>query len=43
MSFDESVLSTGFNQKTTKEDLFVKENYGISPCKQGGKTLGALH
>ena len=39
MSFGESVFSIGFNQKTTKEDLFVKENHGILPCKQRGKTL----
>ena len=29
----------GFNQKTTKEDLFVKGNYGISPRNQRGMTL----
>ena len=29
----------GFNQKAAKEDLFVKENHGIPPCKQRGKTL----
>ena len=39
MSFGESVLSAGFNQKTAKEDLFVKGNYGILPRKQRGKTL----
>ena len=39
MSFDESVLSTGFNQKTTKEDIFVKGNYGSPPHKQRGKIL----
>jgi hypothetical protein len=27
MSFDESVLSAGFNQKTIKEDLFVNGNH----------------
>ena len=39
MSFGESVFSAGFNQKTTMEDLFVKGNYGIPPCKQLGKDL----
>ena len=39
MSFGESVFSAGFNQKTVKEDLFVKGNPGIPPCKQCGKTL----
>ena len=37
MSFGESVFSTGFNQKTAKEDLFVKENHGIPPRVQCGK------
>ena len=39
MSFGEFVLSVRFNQKTAKEDLFVKGNYGIPPPKQHGKTL----
>ena len=39
MSFGESVLSAGFNQKTAKEDLFVKGNYRIPPRKQSEKTL----
>ena len=39
MSFGESVFLAGFNQKTAKEDLFVKRNYGIPPHKQRGKTL----
>ena len=39
MSFGESVFLAGFNHKTTKEDLFVKGNYGILPRKQRGKTL----
>ena len=39
MSFDEYVIVGGFNHKTTKEDLFVKGNYGIPPCKQLGKDL----
>ena len=39
MSFGESVFSAGFIQKTVKEDLFVKGNYGIPPCNQRGKTL----
>ena len=29
MSFGEYVTAGGFNQKTAKEDLFIKENYGI--------------
>ena len=33
------MTAEGFNQKTTKEDLFVKGNYGILPCKQCGKIL----
>ena len=28
-----------FNQKTAKDDLFVKGNYGIPLRKQHGKTL----
>ena len=39
MSFGESVFPAGFNQKTAKEDLFVKVNYGILPRKQRGKIL----
>ena len=39
MSFDESVFSVGFIQKTVKGDLFVKGNYGIPPRKQRGKIL----
>ena len=39
MNFSESVLLAGSNQKTVKEDLFVKGNHGISPHKQRGKTL----
>ena len=39
MSFSEYVFSVGFNQKTAKEDLFVKGNYGIPPRKQRGKTI----
>ena len=39
MSFGEYVLLVGFNQKTAKEDLFVKGNHGIPPRKQRGKTL----
>ena len=39
MSFGESVLSARFNQKTVKEDLFVKGNHEIPPRKQRGKTL----
>jgi hypothetical protein len=33
------VFLAGFNQKTAKEDLFIKGNYRIPPCKQRGKTL----
>ena len=39
MSFGESILSAGFNQKIAKEDLSVKGNYGIPLRKQRGKTL----
>jgi hypothetical protein len=39
MSFGEFVFSVGFIQKTIKEDLFIKGNYGILPRKQHGKTL----
>ena len=39
MSFGESMFSTGFNQKTAKEDLIVKGNHGILPWYQCGKTL----
>jgi len=39
ISFGESVLSVGFNQKTAKEDLFIKGNYGIPLRKQSEKTL----
>ena len=37
MSFDESIFSAGFNQKTVNGDLFVKENHGIPPRDQHGK------
>jgi hypothetical protein len=39
MSFGESVFSAGFNQKTAKEDLFVKEIYRIPPRNRRGKAL----
>ena len=39
MSFDESVFSVGLNQKTVKEDLFVKRNHGIPSRNRRGKTL----
>ena len=39
MSFGESVFLVEFTQKTAKENLFVKENHGILPHKQQGKTL----
>ena len=39
MSFGESVFSAGFNQKTAKEDLFVKGNH-VNPRRYlCGKTL----
>jgi hypothetical protein len=37
MSFSESVFLAGFNQKTAKEDLFIKRNYGIPPRELCGK------
>jgi hypothetical protein len=39
MSFGESVFLVGFNQKTAKEDLFIKRNYRIPPRELRGKTL----
>jgi hypothetical protein len=39
MSFGESMFSAGFIEKNDKEDLFIKGNHGILPCKQRGKTL----
>ena len=39
MSLGEYVFPAGFNQKTVKEDIFVKENYGIPPWYLCGKTL----
>ena len=39
MSFGESVFLAGFNQKTIKEDLFVKGNYKIPSRIQCGKIL----
>ena len=39
MSFDESVFSAGFIQKTAKEDLIIKENYEIPPRHRCGKDL----
>jgi len=39
MSFSESVFSSGFIQKTAKEDLIVKENCGILQRHQHGKDL----
>ena len=39
MSFGESMFSVGLNQKTTKEDLFVKGNHKIPPRNRRGKTL----
>jgi hypothetical protein len=31
MSFGESVFPAGFNQKTAKEDLFIRGNHRIPP------------
>ena len=39
MSFGKFVFPVGFNQKTAKEDLIVKGNYGIPPRYLRGKTL----
>ena len=39
MSFGGSIFSAGFIQKTIKEDLFIKGNYGIPPRKQRAKIL----
>ena len=39
ISFGESVFPVGFNQKTTKEDLIVKEKYRVPPWYLCGKTL----
>jgi hypothetical protein len=39
MSFGESIFPAGFNQKTPKEGLFVKENHGTLSRKQRQKTL----
>ena len=38
MSFSESITAGGFNQKTIKEDLFVKENHGYPRRNQLRKT-----
>ena len=39
MSLGESVFLGGFNQKTVKEDLFIKGNRVIPLDKQRGTTL----
>jgi hypothetical protein len=39
MSFDEFMFSARFNQKTAKEDLFVKENQAYPRWYLCGKTL----
>ena len=39
MSFGESVFLAGFYQKTTKEDLIIKGNYGIPLWYLHGKNL----
>ena len=38
-NFGEYVFPAGFNQKTVKEDLIVKEKYGVPPRYLRGKTL----
>jgi hypothetical protein len=40
MSFGESVISTGYIQKTIKGDLHVRGNHRIPPSELRGKTLG---
>jgi hypothetical protein len=37
MSFGESMITTGFNQKTIKANLHVRVNYTIPPWNQRGK------
>ena len=39
MSFGESMLPAGFNQKTAKEDLIVEGKYGVPSRYLRGKTL----
>jgi hypothetical protein len=39
MSFGESVFLAGFNQKTAKEDLFVKGNHTYPRQYLCGRTL----
>jgi hypothetical protein len=39
MSFGESMFLAGFNQKITKEDLFVKGNHAYLRWYLHGKTL----
>ena len=39
MSFGESVFPAGFNQKTAKEDLIIKEKYRVPPLYLCGNTL----
>jgi hypothetical protein len=39
MSFGESIFSIGFNQKTIKEDLFVKANHVYPQRNWPGKIL----
>ena len=39
MSFDESMISTGFTYKTTKGDLFVKGKFKIKVQHIRGKAL----
>ena len=39
MSFGESKILAGFNQKTAKEDLIIKGKHGIPPWYLCGKTL----
>jgi hypothetical protein len=43
MSFGESMFLAGFNQKTAKEDLFTKGNYGIPPRKDSRRLQRVNH
>jgi hypothetical protein len=39
MSFGESVFSAEINQKTSKVDLYARDNYAILSRNQRGKVL----
>jgi hypothetical protein len=39
MSFGESVISTGFNQKTVKAELQVRINSTVKPMWEGSRGL----